>query len=134
MQPQIRYRAGGPNRLCKELKDHVEQAFLKGHKTMSIMKMSDVHPVLLILDRSADPLTPLMHELHYQAMLMDYCDVEKLTVNTGKKKYKLTDKDPIWVDSRYLHIGEVSQSLPKRLQHFKKNNAAMKYHEAKKKE
>ena len=32
-------------------------------------------PILLLVDRSIDPCSPIMYELHYQAMVYDLLDV-----------------------------------------------------------
>jgi len=77
-------------------------------------------PTLLLLDRSHDPLTPLLHEFTYQAMVHDL-----LPVNEDRYQYNyvgnndqqitkevlLNDSDPLWVRLRHLHIADLTELL-----------------------
>jgi syntaxin-binding protein 1 len=65
---------------------------------------------LLIVDRSADPLTPLLHEFTYQAMVCDLLDVKEgrytyqYTDRGGKpvqKEVLLDESDPLWPSLRH---------------------------------
>lgn len=87
---------------------------------------------LLLLSRSDDCLSPLMHEFTYQAMVNDLLDVENekityqaQTVGTAKegdtvmetmdKDVLLNDKDTLWVELRSKHIADVIQTLSTRI-------------------
>jgi hypothetical protein len=70
---------------------------------------------LLILDRSVDALSPLLHEFTYQAMVYDV-----VGVSAGKYTYKsvnakgehvakdvpLNEDDALWVELRHMHIAD----------------------------
>lgn len=82
---------------------------------------------VLLLDRSSDCLTPLMHDFTYQAMVNDLLDVfgDKITYkaesqeNSRKKEDKdvlLNDKDKLWVELRGEHIAKVIEVLSGRIQ------------------
>lgn len=82
---------------------------------------------VLLLDRSLDCLTPLMHDFRYQAMVNDLLSVvgDKITYkadlqdNPKKKEDKdvlLNDKDKLWVEMRGEHIAKVIEVLSGRIQ------------------
>ena len=70
---------------------------------------------LLVLDRSFDTITPLMHEYTYQTMVMDLLDVENglitYTATTGRgteeKQALLGENDVLWSEMKYSHIAKV---------------------------
>jgi len=81
---------------------------------------------LLLLDRSMDCLTPLMHDFTYQPMVQDLLTVDgnKITVDVegadnpddmDKKDVLLNDKDKLWVELRGLHIAQVIEVLSTRI-------------------
>lgn len=88
---------------------------------------------LLILDRSFDPLSPLMHEYTYQAMANDLLDVEDGTIitytatnNKGvaeEKQALLNENDELWMEMRHLHIAKVIGTIKDRMTDMMQNNA-----------
>lgn len=88
---------------------------------------------ILILDRSFDPLSPLMHEYTYQAMVNDLLDIEDGVVNyetqtntgTAEKQALLNENDEIWVEQRHNHIAKVIESIKDRMDDIIQNNSAL---------
>lgn len=87
---------------------------------------------LLIVDRSFDPLSPLMHEYTYQAMVNDLLPVEEGIIsyttdtNAGnkiEKKVILNESDELWVELRHLHIARVIEVIKERMSDIIQNNA-----------
>lgn len=87
--------------------------------------------ILLITDRTLDPLTPLMHDYTYQSMVNDLLPVEeqkisyKTDTHSGKRETKdalLNESDDLWVEFRHVHIARVIESLTQRMQDFITNN------------
>uniref|UniRef100_A0A669BX53 Syntaxin binding protein 3 n=1 Tax=Oreochromis niloticus TaxID=8128 RepID=A0A669BX53_ORENI len=73
---------------------------------------------LLIVDRGFDPVTPILHELTYQAMAYDLIDIKndtyKYKARDGLEKQALLNEDDmLWVNLRHQHIAEVSAQIPK---------------------
>lgn len=97
---------------------------------------------LMILSRSDDCLSPLLHEFTYQAMVNDLLELEgdKITykaqtsgtaADTGKANATmdqdalLNDNDELWVELRGKHIADVIQILSTRIRDIVNSNTAV---------
>lgn len=87
---------------------------------------------ILILDRSFDPLSPLMHEYTYQAMVNDLLEVAdgvisyKTTTNKGTEEEKqaiLNESDEFWLELRHQHIAKVIEVIKERMNDIIQNNS-----------
>ncbi|XP_071264631.1 syntaxin-binding protein 3-like [Salvelinus alpinus] len=89
-------------------------------------KKGKTHAQLLILESGFDPVTPILHELTYQAMAY-----ENNTYKNNTYKYKckdgsekealLNENDELWVRLRHMHIAEVSEQIPKLVKEISAN-------------
>lgn len=88
---------------------------------------------LLIVDRSIDPIAPIIHEWTYDAMCHDLLNMEgnkyvyEVTTSAGrtdKKEVLLEEHDPVWVELRHLHIAAVNKKLDEKMTNLKEKNKA----------
>ncbi|XP_006635020.1 syntaxin-binding protein 3 [Lepisosteus oculatus] len=92
-------------------------------------KKGKTHAQLLIIDRGFDPVSPILHELTYQAMAYDVIpienDVYKYQTKEGptskEKEAFLNEDDELWVKLRHMHIAEVAEQIPKQLKEISSN-------------
>jgi len=99
----------------------------------------------VLLDRNEDMISPLIHELTYQAMVYDLLEMDddKLTYkipenskekgdegeegeDSDKKDVLLNDNDEVWVEFRHKHIADVMQTVSKRITDVVNTNKASK--------
>ncbi|KAI9505744.1 Sec1-like protein, partial [Coemansia spiralis] len=90
---------------------------------------------LIIVDRSADPFAPVLHEFTYEAMVHDLLRVEDgnqvpYTVElangtTESKMLKLDDSDQIWQEFRFHHISDAQQGIMKKFENLVGSNKAI---------
>ena len=90
---------------------------------------------IIILDRSFDPLTPILHDYYYQAMAHDLLKLDKdiveyeITDNSGKttkKRAMLSDSDDLWKRYKHKHIAEASSGISQEFEAFVRSNATTK--------
>ncbi|XP_037530414.1 syntaxin-binding protein 3 [Nematolebias whitei] len=81
---------------------------------------------LLIVERGFDPVSPILHELTYQAMAYDLLDIQNDTYmykskDGSEKQALLNEDDMLWVKLRHKHIAEVSEEIPKMVKEISAN-------------
>lgn len=92
---------------------------------------------LIILDRTIDPVAPLLHEFTYQAMVADLLNVEE-AANGLKYTYEyiqedgtskdqeaaLNDQDAVYTSIRHMHIAITTEQLIDDFNKFMSENAS----------
>ncbi len=124
--------------LCSHLASFVQSAldnYAAAHSNDFPPPSSRPRAVLFITDRSMDLMSPLVHELTYQAMAMDLLpirdDDEKVTyrntVRRGEpdqeeKDISLNDADKLWVTHRHMHMKDLLVELSEAFKKFQAKN------------
>ncbi|XP_028823718.1 syntaxin-binding protein 3 isoform X2 [Denticeps clupeoides] len=117
--PGVRYKKDSPVQHAKDLAELVDQKLAKYYEMDDTTKKKEKTPAqLLILDRAFDPMSPILHELTYQAMAYDLLPIKNDTYrykakDGSAKEALLNDSDELWVRLRHMHIAEVTEKMPK---------------------
>jgi hypothetical protein len=111
--PNIRYQRGDTcaTKVADALKQLMEAQLSAG--------ASPGHPssgssTVLILDRSHDPLAPLLNEFYVQGCATDMLKLEGNTFSHNGKKVLLTEEDEVWRDMCHVFVGAAQETVDAR--------------------
>ncbi|MEQ2224848.1 Syntaxin-binding protein 3 [Ilyodon furcidens] len=116
--PGVRYKKDSNMVNAKTLAELVDDKLSRHYELDESGKKEKTQAQLLILERGFDPVSPILHELTYQAMAYDLIDIQndtyKYKSKDGSEKHALLNEDDmLWVKLRHKHIAEVSEQIPK---------------------
>jgi hypothetical protein len=116
-KPLIRYQRSSP--LAKKLASEVRYYMTQEDQLFDFRKV-DTPPVLLILDRREDPITPLLMQWTYQAMVhhllgihngrVDLSDVPDIRPEL-REIVLSQDQDPFFKKNMYLNFGDLGSNI-----------------------
>lgn len=116
-RPLIRYDHASP--LCKELAEEVDQLIKKETQLFKFQK-SDSPPLLLVIDRRGDPVTPLLTPWTYQAMIHELLGIRNGRVDMSgcpdvqkdlKEVVLNLEQDPFFRTNRDLNFGDLGANI-----------------------
>ncbi|KAL7425231.1 syntaxin binding protein 1 [Cryptotrichosporon argae] len=124
-------------KLAVQLQNDLD-AYMAGNPDFATAASSTGRPkgVIFVVDRSIDPAAPFLHEFWYQAMTNDLLDIEDgvryrytYTNTVGGKEQKeaiLSEKDPVWMSVRHLHMKDAIDRLMTDFGRFAQEHAGFK--------
>jgi len=131
-KPLIRYQRNSP--LAKKLASEVRYCITQEDQLFDFRKV-DTPPILLILDRREDPITPLLTQWTYQAMVHHLLGIHNGRVDLGtvpeirpelKEIVLSQDQDPFFKKNMYLNFGDLGGNIKDYVEQYQsktKNNA-----------
>lgn len=85
-------------------------------------RTSDAPPVLLILDRKADPITPLLTPWTYQLMVHEFIGIARNVATLPDSNEQLTlslAQDAFFLEAMYLNYGDLTDKFQKYVDEYK---------------
>ncbi|KAF7722168.1 vacuolar protein sorting-associated protein 45 [Apophysomyces ossiformis] len=123
-KPVIRYEKVSP--MCKHLA-HELQLHMQGERQLFDFRRPDTPPILLLLDRRNDPVTPLLTQWTYQAMVHELLGIHHGRVdmsnvpdirNELKEIVLSPDQDPFFNKSMYLNLGDLGANIKQYVEEY----------------
>ncbi|XP_054011851.1 vacuolar protein sorting-associated protein 45 [Hylaeus anthracinus] len=123
--PYIRYQSS--SEMAKRLAEKIRETLNKESNSFEFRQESN--PVLLILDRRDDPITPLLNQWTYQAMVHELLTINNNRVNLSHVKgisKELKDvvldaeHDEFYANNLYHNFGEIGQTIKELMDEFQK--------------
>ncbi|KAF6212087.1 hypothetical protein GE061_012607 [Apolygus lucorum] len=124
--PFIRYQSGSD--MAKRLADKIREVVTK-EEVLFDFRHSEVPPMLLILDRRFDPITPLLTQWTYQAMVHELLTISNNRVNmshvpgVSKELSEVvlsSEHDEFYAENLYNNYGEIGQTTKELINEFQK--------------
>lgn len=131
-KPLIRYQK--TSLLAKKLASEVRYSITQEDQLFDFRRV-DTPPILLILDRREDPITPLLTQWTYQAMVHHLIGIHNGRVDLSSvpdirpelKEIVLSqDQDPFFKSNMYLNFGDLGGNIKEYVEQYQsktKNNA-----------
>lgn len=126
IKPIIRHTSS--SKLCARLAKEVDFFISQNEHSLFDFPKMDTSPMLLIIDRNDDPLTPLLQPWTYQSMIHEYIGVKRNIVDLSQvenidddlKKVTLSSKqDPFFHETMYLNFGELGDKVKQYVVNYK---------------
>ncbi|EEB17341.1 vacuolar protein sorting-associated protein, putative [Pediculus humanus corporis] len=120
--PIIRYQ--GMSEMAKRLAEGVRDVLTRESSLCNVGHHS-TSTILLILDRREDPITPLLNQWTYQAMVHELLTINNnrvcLPKNQDMKEVVLSaEHDEFYCNNLYLNYGEIAQMIKELVDEFQK--------------
>ncbi|XP_029285884.1 syntaxin-binding protein 3 [Cottoperca gobio] len=117
--PGVRYKKDSNIENAKTLAELVDEKLAKHYDLDDNgKKKGKTQAQLLIVERGFDPVSPILHELTYQAMAYDLIEIQNDTYkykskDGSEKQAQLNEDDLLWIKLRHKHIADVSEQIRK---------------------
>ncbi|XP_078047888.1 vacuolar protein sorting 45 [Augochlora pura] len=123
--PYIRYQSS--SKMAKGLAEKVREVLSK--ESNSFLFRQDSNPILLILDRRDDPVTPLLNQWTYQAMVHELLTINNNRVNLShvkgiskelKEVVLSAGHEEFYANNLYCNFGEIGQTIKELMDEYQK--------------
>lgn len=124
--PMIRFQASSD--MAKRLAENVRQVITK-EAVLFDFRRTDVPPLLLLLDRRFDAITPLLNQWTYQAMVHELLGINNNRVNLSavpgipkelQEVVLSAEHDKFYADNLYQNFGEIAATIKDLMDEFQK--------------
>lgn len=126
--PMIRYQ--NSSEMARKLAESVRQVINKEAALFEFRK-TDVAPVLLILDRRDDAVTPLLNQWTYQAMVHELLGINNNRINLAnvpgiskdlQEVVLSAEHDEFYANNMYMNFGEIGSNIKELMEEFQKKS------------
>jgi len=125
--PLIRYQKSSD--ICALLADRLHERLRKDVELLSFCQRTaaegpDPSTVLLIIDRREDPVTPLLHQWTYQAMLHELVGISHNRVkprHAGGEMREValnSEQDKFYADNMFQNFGDLAMNIQAYVEHY----------------
>ncbi|KAF2861967.1 Sec1-like protein [Piedraia hortae CBS 480.64] len=123
-KPLIRFESD--SELCRKLASEVRYAMTQEEQLFDFRR-PDTPPILLVADRRSDPVTPLLTQWTYQAMVHELLGIENGRVDLShvpdvrpefREIVLSQDQDPFFAKNIYLNFGHLGQNAKEYVEQF----------------
>jgi vacuolar protein sorting-associated protein 45 len=131
-KPLIRYEKNSA--LCRKLADDVSY-IIQSESQLFDFRKSDAMPILLLLDRRNDPVTPLLNQWTYQAMIHEMIGIDNGRVDLShvagikldnKEVVLSIDNDSFYSSNMFLDLGDLGINIKNYVQDYQKKHHSTK--------
>ncbi|CAH2326815.1 vacuolar sorting-associated 45 [Pelobates cultripes] len=124
--PMIRYQLSSD--MAKRLAEGVKRVITNEYELFDFRR-TEVPPLLLILDRSDDAITPLLNQWTYQAMVHELLGINNNRIDLARvpgiskdlKEVVLSaENDEFYANNMYLNFGEIGTNIKNLMEDFQR--------------
>lgn len=124
--PLIRYQHS--SELAKRLAERIREVISK-ESSLFEFRQPEAPPILLILDRRDDPVTPLLNQWTYQAMVHELLNINNNRVDLSsvsgvakelKEVVLSAEQDEFYAKNLYQNFGEIGQTIKDLMEDFQR--------------
>ncbi|XP_060073224.1 vacuolar protein sorting-associated protein 45-like [Ylistrum balloti] len=126
--PMIRYQ--NSSEMARRLAENIRSTISKEAALFEFRK-TDVAPVLLVLDRRDDPVTPLLNQWTYQAMVHELLGINNNRINLShipgitkdlQEVVLSAEHDEFYANNMYNNFGEIGTNIKDLMEEFQKKS------------
>lgn len=126
LNPTIAYDSD--SKLCQKLAKDLEYEIKTNERQLFDFPVRDSNPLLILLDRKSDPLTPLLQPWTYQSMINEYIGIKRNLVDLSNvpnidpdlKQVVLSSKqDKFFKETMYMNFGDLADKVKNYVTQYK---------------